>query len=33
MGKPTGFIEYKRLSEGYEAPEATPEALSRIRYH
>ncbi|MGL5986774.1 MAG: hypothetical protein ACRCZ5_07865 [Burkholderiales bacterium] len=22
MGKPTGFMEYKRLSEGYEAPEA-----------
>ncbi|MFO1387133.1 MAG: glutamate synthase subunit beta [Chitinivorax sp.] len=22
MGKPTGFMEYKRLSEGYESPEA-----------
>ena len=31
MGKPTGFMEFQRLSEGYAPVEQTREELSRVR--
>jgi glutamate synthase (NADPH/NADH) small chain len=31
MGKPTGFLEYQRLSEAYEPVEQAPEALQGVR--